>query len=431
MKKLILALLGLVFLSACTTDNGQPAQLGALHDAVYHGYIMCMEIAIQDAEQHGPETIMPRIGSLYSTTNISVSAFFANEEWLNFERMQGYATFAVVDDRWSLYVENGTVVQEGDILAFLTYNDGRSPIYRDDAARRLREFDHSTANERNRRLDEIANAQIALDAACDETWPQLALRLEQLELAYERFSFNSQNARYPLAQAFERLNAEVVAEYLIAPFDGVITAAFPRQFRDILLSEAPWRYRIYEPLDIAHVRLSQWPGVFRISTLDEFLFFARVNSSSFTGTPTPHANILRYGEIVTMHGRHADSSPMRPIYAQVISDPWSAGSRDNLLFWFMPLDIDGFLEYMRERDPYGYLMALSRITFSIPQSIAIVDNGILLPTTAIHRQDAQRFVFVYEMGSVTKRYVVTGPTQGLYTQILSGIELDTKVVLDR
>jgi len=383
-------------------------------------------MAISEAERHEPELITPHIGSLYTTANISLFVHFPGDEWLGFERTQGYVEFGMVDGE---YIARGHVVQEGDVIAYLAYNYERTEIYRDAAAQRLREFDQNTINERNRRLDEIANAEITLENACEETWPQFALHLAQLELAYERFNFTSRNARYPLAQALADLDTMLEGEYLIAPFDGVITFAVSRRYRMVPAGPHAF-YKVYYPLNIAGWA-AYWPGIFRISSPNDFVFIAQINSSAFAATPVPHANILRYGEILIVQGRHADGSPMRPVYAQVVSDSWRAGTRDDFTFWLRPLDAQGLIEYFRERDSYNYLLALSQVVLTIPQRIAVVDNGMLLPAAVVHREDAGRFVYIYEMGSVTKRYVVTGPTLSGYTQIISGLELDTKVVVAR
>ena len=427
---------------------------------------MCTIVAAEVPEEQAPQIINPRIGTLHNDVrNLPVHVYFPQREYLHLERDTG---------EFRLHVEAGQWVREGDILASLLYDNRRTPIFRDAAAMRLTQHDRNTENDALRHRSQIENARIALEFASDVDFERLFISLAQFEIEYQQFRNSSAAVRERLVEELAAYNArldtrfaegcdlplfgsprpstvdfgqnaDIYVELLTAPFDGYITFT--------ILETVPFRNRdMFEPPSrfIEDVCILGNPPIIGITRADNFHFKVWVDHEEwtyvyfYTGTgvnnlhrqtsrfPTPNfvpIGTMMYGKILTITGTHLTGTNFVPVEAKVVSDPWAAGERQQLVYWLRPLDMEAFMANLRSFAPYYYMQVLTGAVFNTLVSIPAIDHGILLPAAAVHPEDGRHFIHVYENGEVTKRYIVVGVLQDGYFQIISGVELDTKVVI--
>lgn len=460
--KFLLTLPIFLIFTACTAQNFQPSQ-GSLSNAIEQGYIMCQIVAAQVPEEQAPQIITPHIGTLYNNARtIPVHVYFPEREYLHFVRDR--------DGEFRQHVVSGQWVREGDVLASLLYDNRRTPILRDEAAMLLTRHDRTVADQTLHHQTQIDNARIALELATDADLMRLTSNLVQLENAYQRFRLNATATRERLVEELAVYNARLAnripedcnlpllgdhilfrdidvytgmyVELLTAPFDGYITFTIleTTPFRQINMFLPPMHHAI-------DVCILGNPPIIGMTRADNFQFRTFVDHAGsmyyvmrsetvggfqhiITMPPTfvPNGTIM-HGTVLTIEGIHLTGSIFEPVEAKVASDDWAAGHRQQLLYWLKPLDMDGFMTQLRAKNPYNYRQALTESGFSTTVYISAVDHGLLLPTAAVHPEDGSHFVYVYQDGDITKQYIVVGVLQGGYFHIISGLEPDTKVVV--
>jgi multidrug efflux pump subunit AcrA (membrane-fusion protein) len=71
---------------------------------------------------------------------------------------------------------------------------------------------------------------------------------------------------------------------------------------------------------------------------------------------------------------------------------------------------------------------MRRLTVSAPRFE--LSGVMVLPSAAVYNEDGRRFVYLYEDGIMKKRYVTVGMSSVDSVQILDGLAVGQKVVLD-
>ena len=405
-RKLFIMCMGLcvlLILGACARQN-----TASLEDAIDYGIIMSFNTAIEDADPR--RIVSARVDDLSSSVNLAVHLFFPEREVLDFSGEVGGGGLTV-------YVEWRQAVIEGDVLANFSYHNQRTEIDRAEAQRRLDQFTRETAIEAERRRAELADARNALNLAEAENSRPLSLRVAQLELGYERFRFTTDSTRDRLMRELADLNNILAGEYLVAPFDGRV---FFQNFFQIFVGGG-WSFMYWPPVIVQN---------------EETLFFTLLLDEEFMSQRKAYAGAIAFGDVLTISSRYIDgSSPLPDFDVKVVTDPWHGGQRESLLFWLAPVDIDGLMDAVYALDPYDPMQTLNQMIFSTTVPVTLVDNGILLPTAAVNSEQGRRiddvnmYVYVYEHGNLTKKYVTTGVRHRGYVHIVSGLEPGTRVVI--
>jgi len=369
--------------------------------AVYQGILRPADATAMDStEGQSFEIITAFLGDIVSDFGVPVGIHYTTHRHLYFDNNSGIFT---------LNVENGQLVRADDVLAHLSMENEIMEVDRVEAEWRLNRFNRSVANDQ-RWLD-LENARNDLAIANDSNWRQQALRVAQLELRYERFRFDTENTRQDLQQALDDIDKILAGEYLRAPFDGMVLS----------VTRTP-----------NNTTMEGRPRILTLVDENEFLFVINVDEHQFRTAAAAHARLIGYGDVLTVRSLALVEGGERPLLefeARVVSDPWGAGQRDRLTYWLVPADREALIEKLYEIDPYAPMFALSALNFSSRLHVTLVDNGVLLPIAAVYPEDRRNFVYVYEDGRLSKRYVSTGIRFGGYVHIVSGLEPGVQVVV--
>ena len=402
---ILIFFVSVIFLTSCTVmESNTP---GSFSEAASQGIIMTMEDAQLREDIH--ELAAARLGMLGSSANFDVGLYFPIQSNMHFEHDTG---------QLALFVENGRVVQEGEELALLSFDNERIEIDRIQAEIRLQQFNQNTANDAARRRNEITNAQFYADHAHNERdLTRLLLNLSQLEQSYQRFRFETSNTRRQLTEELAELQSLTAGEHMLAPFSGTVRNAYPL------------KYDTFE---------GRRPQILTLIDEDVFFFTISVNQHRPELFQRSPAGILSYGDVVTIQSHSAvqrDGPPELSFEARVVTDPWAAGRRYNFTFWLVPVDMPGFIAQLHELDPYDWVQALHSIAargpsaFQTSISFTIADYGVVIPTAAIGTRDRRFFVFVYENGNLTRRFIQPGAQFVTHTHVISGIDPGEMVVI--
>ena len=373
-------------------------------EAISQGLILPIDAQDAPAQETHHSLATAHIGQLTHTAQFSVNLHFPIQHDLHFESDTG---------NFTLFTEDGHHVSEGEKLAILTldgeqFDNERAEINRIQAEIRLQQFDQATASEANRRRTEIGNARFyAEHAISDAELTRLLINLAQLELRYDRFRFETANTRNELIRELDELRSAVTGEYLLATLDGTV--------RSIAVTQ----YGTFE---------GRQPRI--LSLVDEEIFFFTIQTRQ--QTIPAMSGILNYGDIVTIQSQspaYRGSPPTLSFDARVVTDPWAAGTRNDPLFWLVPVDMEGLMEILYEIDPYDPIQVLRAFFLETSITYIVADYGVLVPHNAIHTQDRLFFTFVYEQGDIIRRFVNPHIRGGAYSHIITGIDAGEQVVI--
>jgi len=376
-------------------------------DAVEAGVISAQENVSPDEQQPGEYSIVsPVIQELIESRSLQALLFFPVEKDLFFDHTEGEVT---------VFVEEGQHVSRGDLLATLCFDvDERYYIDYDAAVAHLERLEQEFSRERTRRRNEISRAR--------EELPEQAVRLLEIEL--QRYNFQSSLTVFELEEEISVLRKSLGTEEITAPYDGMVFFVFEGD--SISLDNSARRImRIVDPSD----------------------FFFQISISATHSLETNY-NIMGHGDIVTLIERtesdenEADlSAPRMEFESRVVTDSWAAGQRQVISFLLKPTDIDGLMDKLLEQSDDNPIHTLRNLRFSALIEYLATPKGITLPVVAIHREHThgpnnqitgeQHYVFIDLDGNVEKRSVILGKTVGGYVHIVTGIDEDAKVVIQR
>ena len=387
--------------TACTA-GAPPTDVS---EAVSQGLIMSIEAAENvPVRAIRRDIATARSGQLTDNIVIPVSLYFPLQQDLYFRNTTG---------EFTLLVENGQRVAEGDNLANLRLDNDRLEVNRIQTEIRIQQHDQNTANEAARRRTEINSARFYAEyASNDADLTRMLLHVAQLELAYDRFRFNAANTRRTLIRELEEIQERLAGEYLLAPFGGTV--------RNVITTIP---YEFFE---------NRQPRILILIDEDNLLFSITLSEGRQRQIAQTPVGVFSHGRILTIQSHHADyrgRPPTLSFEARIVTDLWGAGYRGDFIFLLAPVDKDGLLEALSEIDPYDPVHAFRSFNLQADVEFTVVDYGVLIPHQAVQTQDRLHFTFVYENGNQIRRFVNPGARAGNYIHIISGIDAGEQVVI--
>lgn len=402
-KIIVIVAFMLLCLTACAAfelAHQEGESVSGLYEAIIDGILLQIEEEIVMETQHRITRV--QVMDMTATIEMRANIFFPNTKWLTFERTEGYVVIHVLE---------GDYVRKGDLLATLSFEDDEFIIDSRRAELRLEQFDRNSSREEQRLLTELEIARYNLDSAPEYEWEHMTLALAQAELNLEVFLVDRNNQRSALTEALANIRETIAGEQLLAPFDGLVQ----RTIRDGSFVSG-------------HVQ------IITIVEQASFLFSIQPNGQSIRALPPqiPRNGLLRFGDVLNIRSvaEYAIDDVSRPLLefkAQVAIDPITAGFHSGTSSVIVPVDRQAFIETAAAQDIT--LSQLRNMDFITYITLDIASNSYVLPNAAIRPEDTRYYVFKYIDGNLAKRYVVPGIRQSGYTQIISGLEADSQVVI--
>jgi len=371
-----LAIFGLFLLSACGRGEQQTF---ALADAEDYGIIISYE-AVVEWELQVAEAIRQDITG---EENFVAQLVFPITEHLHLQNTRGELT---------LLAEEGQRVMEGDVLARLVFDaDARAEMNYLTARRNLEQIEENFTQEHNERLSQISDARARIAGLEGNARRRALLELELLEVGLERFLLVGRTNRDTARDEVAAIEHALTTEEIIAPFDGMIS----------FVTSHP-------------NNLDRNPRI--ISIVNDDVFFFRLSHSH-------NFNIMGRGDIVTLSvdGFEFDT--------QVVTDSWAGGERSSFTYWLAPMSSNDIYEAALSAGAENPMLTLlnARTTARV-DTIRAVDT-IVLPRRAFRNDGRGDFVYVYNDGRTSKRYINAGLRTTNYGQVISGLEPGTQVVI--
>lgn len=332
--------------------------------------------------------VQPQQMSITTTEHLDVGFHFPRQERLSFERTGGYV---------HVLVGVGEQVEAGDLLAILSYEDDSLTVNRALAEIRLEQFDRTTAQTAANLQQAIATAQEALTSPGDTGWETTALNLELAEADYRVFRANTAAQREGLADAVDQIAGLLAGEELRAPFSGVVTRTITNG-----------------------TFINTRSQIVTLHDMEEF-FFVVSDSTGAAGI-----GLMEVLEISSVNLREMDGTPSITGLGRVLTDPLTTGARRQFRYMLEPLDPQGFLAL---GEAFPSLSQLFTARYEVILEVETAPQALAVPSRAIQSAGPRSFVHVYNNGNHSRRYVVTGAVSGGYTQIISGIDENMKVVM--
>jgi len=419
---LCLLFFGLIFFAAC----GAIEPLPSLEDAEAAGIIMSRAY-FDNAQPDDHEIVLVEQQDIKVDVSYTASVVFPIQQDLHFQALAG---------ELSLYAEVGQRVQQGDLLARLTFDkDTRLELDIFTARQRLDQFNADFTTERSRRTAAIAAARESIAALYNDdndydyddendngnnneyTRQQIYLEIRLMETDLERYIFNSSITRTELQHELDILEGLLGGEEIRAPFDGLI---------------------IYCARPTAAIHWN--PTIITIVDDDVLYFQITMNVGQ---PPMGLYSNIRHDDIITIATRtiHEVNGVERPLLefdARVVTDSWAArGNRTQHTFWLVPADFQSFYDdvLLIETDGLPGLHLLQDVALQAQVEVTLALNSPVLPVAAVRFEDRirdpQNYVFVYSNGILGRRFVETGAQAGGYVQIISGLDVGIQVVIIR
>ena len=378
-----------LFFAACTS---QPqVQFDSLETLVAEGVIA----VFSPDEIQSPEFTFTQVtrGDIFHQQAFPITIVFPYTYHLHFAVETLHGDDSVLTSlAWDYAYFNGVnfrleeQVNAGDFIAELTFEVPEAIVI---AAQSLelerRQFEANFTAEQTRRRQDIRNMQAARDEAAGDERELLNLRIRQAELSYTQFMTNTENSRQSFDDRLAQINGPVQPERLYAPVSGRISwmtqNATPRFLRDIVPVRFAGR-RIVSIRDNEHM---------------QFIANAPLQA-------------LRFGDIIEVGHAAGDAY----FYATVVTDPLTQnmlreGSHD---VHIAPLEgeWERFLEVVGDDLSEGFDMdtLLDFIALRARSTLPRLIDGVIVERDAITEEAGRQFVTLFEDGSFSRRYVVTG-----------------------
>jgi len=382
----ILAIIGVIFLSACSGGYATDDVASAIDD----GVIMPMGRTVWEPDF---DLVQVQRGNMERTEELLAQAWFPVTWELTFDGHGGIYSGA--------YIEAGTMVSEGDLLGqqFLQESAAEAlNITRYRLALQISTFEENFRSENTARTTELQEARRAA-AMLDSHEREIAnLRIARLELQHEHFIFQSQQARQRIQHQIDETDNQLAGMRIYAPFDGILTAA------SMMASgtEVPPGYTFFAIADTRYVH--------------------------FTVT-APHHMVVRPGTVHTIWDFNNQFSFEARVMSWQPSERIPApGSLEVLIdYLLVPEDMAVLAEMLAALDITT--SDLIRMDLRITATQILASDVLLLPGRAIRREDLAYYVMVYKDGRLAKRYITRGLLHQFYVEILIGVEEGWEVAL--
>ena len=427
-KKIIgLGLIMLVSLSACADDQAGAAVdfiTPGVEGAIYDGIILFFE----EAPETDINLIQVEIRDLYGVVDLRANMHFPETERVSFERIHGYVT---------LFVQVGDRVQEGDLLATLSFEDEEFLINHRFAEIRLEQFDRDFTQSLREREVEIANARQRMNDASNNDVAAATLAVQLLETDLQIFRRNMQIAREAVSSVLDEMNSLIAGDNLYSPISGVID----RTIRDGAFVTDP-------------------SSIVTIVNDESFFFLIEADGRTISWLPDyVHRNsIMRFGDIVSLESTATrtyidyygieTTLPLVELDVVNITDTVGGGWTGLAVNgWARPVDTRAFMQAVED---IGLSMVDIPVTFRGYIHFDLATDAMIVPRSALNVGVAEPYRWVHEAGSVRQvpvpgahyvleyidgvlhqRFVVMGITRPGYVQILSGLSPDSLVVVPR
>ena len=401
-------------------NNAEIIITPGVEGAIADGIILFLD---DDLEQAATTIVPVEVRDLYARLRLIASLEFDIIERLIFSRTHGYV---------SLFVQVGDFVQEGDLLATLSFEDEEFIINRRFAEIRLEQFDRSFAQSMQDREDAIALARENLLHAPPRDYPAqlVAIGLMEADLQIFRREMNLQ--REAVYDYLYEINSTIAGDNIYAPFDGVITrtirdGSFIRSFDQVITIVDHMSF--YFMLTPDSRSLNALPGIIPDNTLINFGDVLTIRNAS------GHVVFIlgAGGEVLSSRWVDSDDDEDKPLFEfdiKIVNDPRARGWFSFADFRAMPVDVPGLLQLVY--DSGLSLVAFSEVMLICDVYIRYGKNSMVIPRRAarLGAGDAN-YVFKYSNGVSMRRYIATGVILQDYVQVLSGLDEDSLVVVFR
>jgi multidrug efflux pump subunit AcrA (membrane-fusion protein) len=399
---ILLLMASLFLLSAC---GGSPAAMrndeSLLSQAIAEGYILPFNPNMLELQSE--------VATITRATLTDTQIRMANPVYITHRHLYFETANRTLS---AIHVERGQRVRAGDILAEL------EPLDREEAERlflrqrnaqiELERFNRNFVAERDRWLNDLAQAQVTLDLAGDDEWPRLALNLARQEVSYQQFLMNNEQNRERLLRNLDNINEQLAGDQIIAPIDGVVI----------------WVATI-APGTFVQPQQGRSPRIVTLVKEDSlFLAFSLPSSDMLLG-PNELLAMVRYGDVFPM--TMMIMPDVRFTFdVRVVNDPWATGARNNIQYLLAPLDWDALYDVF-DQNEVNLAMPLPP-NFMIEITTQAVDV-LVVPAAAVR----EGYVYLYEDGYRRRQNVVLGfrcgETNGRYREVLSGLYEGQRVIL--
>ena len=374
----------LLFFTACV--NGY--RHGTIEVAVAEGTIAQPGGGVVAA--HSFETVPVRRDNIQRIVDLSVTGGFIIQQPLSFVTSGGEFT-NIIDS------PVGTRVSEGDILATQFFSERLSEAY--EIERRRLEFEISLfetriRGERTWHQENIATARYELEHAEEQYQEAARLRLDRLQLHFNRFNNNTIAQRENFNERMERLSP--ITNNLYAPFDGIL------------------------------ISVTNIPDGSSISAGQVFFTIACESSFEFRVNSLPE--VLCFGNIFTMRWDCPTYEYYMSFDAIVVSDALLIHDGSTIRqYSVQPLDHEYFNNKLLSFDMTAFDLLGPTLRLEVRE--VMIANTLILPIRAIRPEAGAEYVIIYDNGRLLKRYITSGFRFFAYAQILMGVEYGQEVVM--
>ena len=399
------ALVLLLGFTAClgNGDYGGDTISPGVESAIYDGIIIFIE------EPESEIVLVPvELRDFYREMAVNVQLQFPNTEMPRFSRAHGYVT---------LFVEVGDRVYEGQLVATLSF-EGDLYLPLRTAQANLARFDRDFTQARFDREMQLENARQRMNNAQgqDFTAAYLALRLQETEL--EIFMRDRLRAREPLYEALAEIEQTIAGENLYAPISGIVSRT---------VQDGEWK------------RFTS--TVMTIVDDTDFVFFVQAVVGEGMPAFVHRDSILNFGEVITLSSEVFtvdEDGERRPLlvfdvinYTDFLARGEPRRGVPPVIGFARPVDMDAFMEAVHEVADNLVLLPFAPV-FEGTKRFYFESDAMVIPRSALHEGIGNRpYVLVYIDGVFHKRYLQLGIVQVHYVQVLSGLSLDSLVVVPR
>ena len=373
-----------------------------------------IEVTMQDIQARTPQLAQVFIGDLEELwTHLQISVDYPNVYHVAFDnaRITGpvgrplTGLITISEEALALnFIEEGTFIasieSEEAPAMLISYRELQMEIARFNTAT-------STETGQRRALIETLRDEVAFA----ENWEQAALELEREELALELFLLNTARRRVELNEQLDRLNLQIEGEYLHAPISGFVTHTTAAR-SGVTLAEVP---HVFSAQSFGSFVI-HGPGHAIMSIVDDSVVHFRVRARS---------NVFRFGDIITVHDVIAGGVSFDVMVANdPLVRPVNRNSEQD--FIFVPADPIAFAAEMERHGLRNW--DLRNISLRPVATVLHAVDAVLVSRWALNIEFQSTYVFLYENGEISRRYVTVG-TVLEHAEILSGLEPGQWVVI--
>jgi len=390
----ILLLMAAVLLSACSAQSTY--SFDESHEqAIADGMLLPID-TVADIVDENVYVHPVGITNTAFRREIPVRAEFHVRKYLRFQHMDRYFG--------EFYVEVGQLVAAGDVLA-----SSQSPepsimslaLLRQ-ARQDLGYFEAAFTREYYRRLSEIEDTRLSVYTEPDGEWERYAIRLAMKELNLESFVADAARSRRYMREEIEEMESLIASEQLIAPFDGLVVFIANISSGD---------------------NFGEGQRIIGIVDTDSLVFTA---SRPITVPAYEWDVLIRYGDVFPF-----SVSREEIFYVRAVNDPIAANRYP--LYYLAPLnpeDIESLLHYFE-----GCWMSLTSGVLHVHPTWNRIGEIIAVPELAVHSEThavtERHFVFVYEDGQISRRFVLLAPYVSIVPErrlvVISGLTPEQRV----